>query len=34
MPHFPDWFVAICVLFPIVTTIYKAWKNNKDSKKK
>lgn len=34
MPHFPDWFVAICVLLPIVTAIYKAWKNNKDNKKK
>ena len=29
MPHFPDWFVAICVLLPVSNVIYKTWKNNK-----
>lgn len=29
MPHFPTWFVVICVLFPIVYNIYKNWKNRK-----
>jgi hypothetical protein len=29
MPHFPGWFVAICVLLPIANAIYKVWKNNK-----
>ena len=29
MPHFPGWFVAICVLLPILTAIYKEWKNNR-----
>ena len=29
MPHFPEWFVVICILLPIATAIYKAWKNNK-----
>ena len=28
MPHFPDWFVAICVLLPVSNVIYKTWKNN------
>ena len=28
MPHFPTWFVVICVLFPIVYNIYKNWKNS------
>ena len=25
MPHFPGWFVAVCVLLPIASAIYKAW---------
>lgn len=29
MPHFPGWFVAICVLLPVSNVIYKIWKNNK-----
>ena len=29
MPHFPDWFVAICVLLPVSNVMYKTWKNNK-----
>ena len=29
MPHFPGWFVAICVLLPVSNVIYKTWKNNK-----
>lgn len=29
MPHFPDWFVAICILLPVANALYKAWKNNK-----
>lgn len=30
MPHFPNWFVAISILLPIVNAIYnKWWKNNK-----
>lgn len=29
MPHFPGWFVAICVLLPVANAIYKAWKKNK-----
>ncbi len=29
MPHFPSWFVAVCVLLSIANAIYKAWKNNK-----
>lgn len=29
MPHFPGWFVAICVLLPVANAIYKEWKNNK-----
>ena len=28
MPHFPGWFVAICVLLPVSNVIYKTWKNN------
>ena len=23
MPHFPTWFVVICILFPIIYNIYK-----------
>ena len=29
MPHFPGWFVAICILLPIANAIYRTWKNNK-----
>lgn len=30
MPHFPNWFVAICILLPIANAICnKWWKNNK-----
>ncbi|CVI72484.1 hypothetical protein NDGK_02564 [Clostridiales bacterium CHKCI001] len=29
MPHFPEWFVAICVLLPIGNFIYRKWKENK-----
>ena len=29
MPHFPGWFVAICVLLPVSNVIYKTWNNNK-----
>ncbi len=29
MPHFPQWFVIICVLLPVASAIYKAWKNRK-----
>ena len=29
MPRFPEWFIVICVLFPIANLIYKAWKNRK-----
>lgn len=34
MPHFPGWFVAICVLLPVANAIYKVWKDNKNNKKK
>ena len=29
MPHFPEWFVLICILLPIGNQIYKKWKNRK-----
>ena len=29
MPHFPDWFIAICILLPIGNFIYRKWKNSK-----
>lgn len=29
MPHFPQWFVIICVLLPVANAIYQAWKNNR-----
>ena len=29
MPHFPNWFIVVCVLLPIVNPIYKWWKNSK-----
>ena len=29
MPHFPEWFVMICILLPIANLIYKAWKSRK-----
>jgi uncharacterized membrane protein YhdT len=29
MPHFPQWFVIICILLPVANAIYKAWKNRK-----
>ncbi len=29
MPHFPEWFVLICILLPIENQIYKKWKNRK-----
>ena len=29
MPHFPEWFVVICVLLPILNALYKVWKKNK-----
>ena len=29
MPHFPEWFVAICILLPIGNYIYRKWKQNK-----
>jgi len=29
MPHFPQWFVIICILLPVANVIYKAWKNRK-----
>ena len=29
MPHFPGWFVAICVMLPIANIINNAWKNNR-----
>ena len=29
MPHFPQWFVIICILLPVANAIYKAWKKRK-----
>ena len=29
MPHFPGWFVAICILLPIANAIYRAVKERK-----
>lgn len=29
MPHFPEWFVLICIIFPIMYNIYKKWKDKK-----
>ena len=29
MTHFPDWFIAVCILLPIGNFIYRKWKNNK-----
>lgn len=29
MPHFPEWFVVICILLPIGNAVYKVWKNNR-----
>lgn len=28
MPHFPEWFIVICILLPIGNAIYIAWKNS------
>lgn len=29
MPHFPQWFVIICVLLPVANAVCKALKNRK-----
>lgn len=34
MPHFPEWFVLICIMFPIAYNIYKLWKDKKNKKGK
>ena len=31
MPHFPEWFVLICILFPIGNQIYKNGKTVKNN---
>lgn len=30
MPHLPEWLVIVCILFPIVTIIYRLFKNNRE----
>lgn len=29
MPHFPQWFVVLCILLPAANAIYQAWNNRK-----
>lgn len=32
MPHFPEWFVIICILLPIANLIYKHGKTERNSR--